>query len=80
GTFDIISQDAPDCCTLFMPRRLETHARLDQVHEAWDLFDHDAMIDELVNTVEYIDFDQCPAYKPPRTLRARHRELLPANE
>jgi len=80
GTYDISSQDAPDCCTLFMPRRPETHARLDQVHEAWDLFDHDAMIDDLVNTMEYVDFDQCPAYKPPKTLRARHRELLPAHE
>jgi thiamine biosynthesis protein ThiI len=78
GTYDISSQDAPDCCTLFMPRRPETHARPEQVHEAWDLFDHDVMIDELVSTVEYIDFDQCPSYKPPRNLRARHKELLPA--
>ena len=28
GTFDISSQDAPDCCTLFMPRNPETHAKL----------------------------------------------------
>lgn len=26
GTFEISSQDAPDCCTLFMPRAPETHA------------------------------------------------------
>ena len=80
GTFEISSQDAPDCCTLFMPRRPETHARPDQVREAWGLFDHDAMIDELVGALEYVDFDQCPSYKPPRMLRARHRELLPAYE
>lgn len=80
GTYDISSQDAPDCCTLFMPRRPETHARPDDVHAAWDLFDHDAMIEELLNSIEYVDFEQCPSYKPPRRWRARHRELLPAFE
>ena len=78
GTYDISAQDAADCCTLFMPRRPETHAKPDMVHEAWDSFDHDAMIEELVQSVEYVDFDQCPSYKPPRQLRARHRELAPA--
>lgn len=80
GTYAISSQDAPDCCTLFMPRRPETHARPDQVHEAWDLFDHDAMIEDLLATMEYVDFNQCPSYKPPRNLRARHRELAPCYE
>lgn len=80
GTFAISSQDAPDCCTLFMPRRPETHARPDDVHAAWNLFDHEAMIKELVDVVEYVDFEQCPSYKPPRGLRARHRELLPATD
>ena len=78
GTYDISAQDAADCCTLFMPHRPETHAKPDMVHEAWDSFDHDAMIEELVQSVEYVDFDQCPSYKPPRQLRARHRELAPA--
>lgn len=78
GTYEISAQDAADCCTLFMPRRPETHAKLDQVHAAWDSFDHDAMIEELVDNVEYVDFDQCPSYRPPRTLRARHKTLLPA--
>ena len=31
GTFEISSQDAPDCCTLFMPRSPETHAQLEDV-------------------------------------------------
>ena len=77
GTYDISSQDAPDCCTLFMPRRPQTHARPDEVHAAWDLFDHEAMIQELVDTLEYVDFDQCCSYKPPRSLRTRHKELAP---
>lgn len=78
GTHEISSQGAPDCCTLFMPRRPETHARLDAVHAAWDAFDHDAMIEQLVRDVEYVDFDACASYRPPRSLRERHRELGPA--
>ncbi|WP_077597898.1 tRNA uracil 4-sulfurtransferase ThiI [Olsenella urininfantis] len=78
GTYDISCQAADDCCTLFMPRRPETHARLDQVHEAWESFDHDGMIDDLVSSVEYVDFDQCASYHAPRSLSARHRELAPA--
>lgn len=78
GTHDISSQDAPDCCTLFMPRRPETHARSAEVHEAWNSFDHEEMIEQLVRDVEYVDFTQCPSYKPPRSLRSRHVELAPA--
>lgn len=78
GTYDISCQTAPDCCTLFMPRRPETHAKRDEVHEAWDSFDHEAMIEDLVDHIEYVDFDQCPSYRPPRKLRVRHEELAPA--
>ena len=56
GTYDISTQTAPDCCTLFMPRRPETHAKLDEVHAAWEMFDHEAMIQQLVDAAEYIDF------------------------
>ena len=31
GTFDISSQEAADCCTLFMPKMPETHANLEKV-------------------------------------------------
>ena len=76
GTYDISCETAPDCCTLFMPRAPETHARLDAVHEAWDAFDHDAMIEELVQNVEYIDFSSS-SYRPGRSVRERHDELAP---
>ena len=76
GTYDISCETAPDCCTLFMPRRPETHAKMDAVHEAWDMFDHDAMIDYLVEHVEYVDFT-APVYKRPRAMRERHEELAP---
>lgn len=74
GTYDISTQTAPDCCTLFMPRRPETHAKLDEVHAAWEMFDHEGMIQQLVDAAEYIDFS-APTYKPPRCMRERHYEL-----
>lgn len=80
GTYDISCQTADDCCTLFMPRRPETHARLDEVHAAWETFDHEAMVKDLIQHVEYVDFDQCPSYKPPAGLRSRHRTLAPREE
>ncbi len=81
GTYDISCQTAPDCCTLFMPRRPETHARMDQVLAAWDSFDHAAMVDELVDNIEYRDFSQCPSYHAPKgRLRTFHSELGPAPE
>ena len=77
GTYDISCQTAPDCCTLFMPRRPETHARIREVHEAWETFDHEAMIEDLVANMEYRDFSQCPSYRPPKQLPMRHSSLAP---
>ena len=79
GTYDISCQTAPDCCTLFMPRRPETHARMDRVLEAWESFDHEAMVEELLDGIEWRDYSQCPSYHAPKgRLREHHRELLPA--
>ena len=78
GTYDISAQTAPDCCTLFMPRRPETHANLRMVREAWETFDHEAMVEYLMKNIEYVDFNTCASYRPPRELRTRHRELAPA--
>ena len=77
GTYDISCQTAPDCCTLFMPRRPETHARIREAHEAWETFDHEAMIEDLVANMEYRDFSQCPSYRPPKQLPMRHSSLAP---
>ena len=78
GTFEISSQTAPDCCTLFMPRRPETHARLREVHAAEALFDFEAALEQLMQQIEYIDTGDCPSYKPPRELRTYHATLGPA--
>ena len=66
GTFEISSTDAPDCCTLFMPRNPETHAKMDAVLEAESAFPIDRWIEELVEAAEPKDY-ACPSYKPPRS-------------
>ena len=63
GTFDISSQDAPDCCTLFMPRNPETHAKIDAVREAEAAFPIEQWVAELVEAAEPHDY-ACPAYHP----------------
>lgn len=80
GTYDICCETAPDCCTLFMPRRPETHARLREVLEAWESFDHEGMVADLVEHVEWRDFPQCPSYHAPKgPLREHHRDLCAAS-
>lgn len=63
GSFEISSQDAPDCCTLFMPRSPETHAKLPVVLEAESALPIDRWIGEIVEGAEVRDY-ACPAYKP----------------
>lgn len=65
GTFEISSQDAPDCCTLFMPRSPETHAKLEDVEAAEALLPLEQWIEELVEAAEVHDY-ACPAYKAPK--------------
>ena len=65
GTFEISSMDAPDCCTLFMPRNPETHAKLEAVREAEAAFPVDEWVRALADAAEPHDY-ACPAYKPPK--------------
>ena len=59
GTFEISSQDAPDCCTLFMPRAPETHAKLRDVYDAEADLPFDEWSDEIMNALEVHDY-RCP--------------------
>lgn len=77
GTYDTSSKPTPDCCTLFMPKNPETHAKPEIVHKAWESIDHARMIEDLVAHIEYIDYDQCPSYRRPSSKRAYHSELMP---
>lgn len=65
GTYDLSVQDAEDCCTLFMPRNPETHARLDAVLRAWEALEPDSLVQRAMEQLEWLDF-KCPAYRPPR--------------
>ena len=78
GTFDLSSQQATDCCTLFMPRRPETHARLAAVRAAWEALRPEPLVQGLLDSIEYIDLEGCPSYRPPRSLSERHSDLSPA--
>ena len=66
GTFDISSQDAPDCCTLFMPRNPETHARLSDVLAAEEQLPIDTWVKQIADEAEPHDY-ACPSYKPRKT-------------
>lgn len=63
GTFEISSQDAPDCCTLFMPRNPETHAKLPRVEEAEGQLPIDQWVFQLADAAEVHDY-ACPSYHP----------------
>ncbi len=52
GTFEISSEQAPDCCTLFMPRSPETHAKLDEVEAAEALYPWEEWIPQIVDAAE----------------------------
>ena len=52
STFDISSQDASDCCTLFMPKMPETHANLEGVLEEEAKWFDEAWVEEIVKNSE----------------------------
>ena len=60
GTYELSTQDHEDCCTLFMPRNPETHARVDEVWAETELEIDRMVADALAD--RYRDF-ACPAYR-----------------
>lgn len=56
GTFDISTQDAPDCCTLFMPRNPETHGNLAIVEENESKIDVEGWIVKVLSDIQRIDY------------------------
>lgn len=60
GSFEVSSQDAPDCCTLFMPRSPETHAKMEDVLAAEALLPLDEWIPKIMDGIERHDY-RCPA-------------------
>ena len=65
GTFEISSRPADDCCTLFMPRSPETHARVRDCEEAERAYPVDEWVVQICKNLEFKDYP-CPAYKAPK--------------
>lgn len=65
GTFEISSQDAPDCCTLYMPRNPETHAKLDKVEAIESTLPFNEWIEEVLDNLEIHTY-KCPSYREPK--------------
>jgi tRNA uracil 4-sulfurtransferase len=65
GTYEISITDHADCCTLFMPRTPETHAKLPEVLEAWGELDHERMVDDALAGITWRDFGG-RGYRPPK--------------
>jgi thiamine biosynthesis protein ThiI len=51
GTYDLSIACDDDCCTLFMPRHPETHARASELEEAEAGLDVDALVAEALDGV-----------------------------
>lgn len=64
-TYELSIESASDCCTLFMPRNPETHARLEVVRAAWEALPTDELVDEAMSLLEWVDFPSF-SYRPPR--------------
>ena len=65
GTYETSVTDHTDCCTLFMPRTPETHAKLHVVLEAWDALEHERMVDDALASLTWRDFG-ARGYRPPK--------------
>jgi thiamine biosynthesis protein ThiI len=65
GTYEISTQPHDDCCTLFMPRNPETHAKPEQVFAAESQLDITRMVDDAIGHVSWREF-ACNRYRAPR--------------
>ena len=74
GTFEISSAQAPDCCTLFMPRSPETHAKKADVEAAEADLPWREWVDEIAEAAELREY-RCPSsYQQMRRLDAARSE------
>lgn len=56
GTFDISSQQAPDCCTLYMPKIPETHAKIKYIELAEKDLEFEKWTNEALDNAQILDF------------------------
>ncbi len=70
GTFELSTQQHTDCCTLFMPRTPETHARVSQVEKGEADLDLPRMVADALASLAWVDYP-CVAYRAPKRWAAR---------
>ncbi|MGB4441493.1 MAG: tRNA uracil 4-sulfurtransferase ThiI [Coriobacteriia bacterium] len=68
GTYELSIADDDDCCTLFMPRRPQTHARHEEIAEGESGLDIPALVAQAFAGITHIDFPSA-SYRPPRKAR-----------
>jgi len=73
GTFELSTQQHTDCCTLFMPRTPETHAKVWQVEKGESDLDIERMVSDALASLSWTDY-ACAPYRPPK-LRPRSATL-----
>ena len=76
GTYELSTQEHADCCTLFMPRSPETHARVSQVLEGEKDLDVPRMVADALASLTWVDF-ACASYHPPSEYREATGEPAP---
>ncbi len=60
GTFEISSRPADDCCTLFMPRAPQTHARTRDCEHAEEAYPWEEWLSQILDSLEYKDYPCAP--------------------
>jgi len=85
GTYELSIIDHADCCTLFMPRSPETHAKLSAVLDAWNALPHQRMVSDALAALSWRDYP-CASYRAPKEWRtplpepAEPAEPLPSGD
>jgi len=68
GTYDLSIASDDDCCTLFMPRSPQTHARHEEIAEGESGLDVPALVAQACAGITHVDFPSA-SYRLPRRAR-----------
>jgi thiamine biosynthesis protein ThiI len=79
GTYEVSISDHADCCTLFMPRNPETHAKPREVTRAWDALPHERMTADALARMTWRDYG-ARGYRPPKAWPTRARSTGESGE
>jgi thiamine biosynthesis protein ThiI len=55
GTFDVSIEDAPDCCSVFMPPKPATRAKISWLEEDEEKLDIPKLVQEALEKTEMIE-------------------------